>query len=57
MTGCKVGSSVCEASSSVTFSEGLPCGMYVAEDAREVCLRSELVALCSSADDQKELEK
>ena len=29
---------VCVASSSVFFSEGLPCGMSVVEDAREVCL-------------------
>ena len=38
MTDRKAGSSVCEASSSVFFSEGVPCGMSVAEDAREVCL-------------------
>ena len=38
MTDCKAGSSVCVASSSVFFGEGLPCGMSVAEDAREVCL-------------------
>ena len=38
MTSHKAGSSVCEASSSVFFSEVLPCGMSVAEDAREVCL-------------------
>ena len=34
----KAGSSVHEASSSVFFSEGHPCGMSIAEDAREVCL-------------------
>ena len=38
MTGCKAGSSVCEASSSVFFSEGVPSGMSVAENAREVCI-------------------
>ena len=38
MADRKAGSSVCVASSSVFFSEGLPCGMSVAEDAREVYL-------------------
>ena len=45
MTGRKAGSSVCEASSSVLFSEGPPCGMSVAEDVREACLRCELGTL------------
>ena len=35
---CKAGSSVYEVSSGVFFSEGVPCGMSIAEDAREVCL-------------------
>ena len=34
----KAGSSMGVASSSVFFREGPPCGMSVAEDAREVCL-------------------
>ena len=38
MTDCKTGSSLCKASSSVFFSEGVPCGMSVAEDVREICL-------------------
>ena len=57
MTGRKAGSSVCEARSSVFFSEGLLCGMSVAEDAREVCLGYKLGALCLSAEYQKKLEK
>ncbi len=55
--GRKVGSSVCELSSTVAFSEGLPCGMSIAEDVREVGLRCELIALCQSSDYQKGLEK
>ena len=35
MTEPKAGSSVCEARSSVFFREGVPCGMFVAADARE----------------------
>ena len=38
VTGRNGGSSVCKACSSVFFSEGVPCGMSVAEDAREFCL-------------------
>ena len=38
MTDRKAGSSVCVASSSVLFSGGLPCGMSVAEDEREVSI-------------------
>ena len=38
MTDCKAGSSMCVAGSSVFFHEGVPYGMSVAEDAREVCL-------------------
>ena len=53
MTGRKVGS-VCEASSSMLFSEDLPCGMSKAEDMREVCLRW---LLSASLDFQKGLEK
>ena len=34
------GSFVCEASSSVFFSEGVPSGMSVEEDAKEVCFGS-----------------
>ena len=33
----KAGSSVCEASSGVFFSEDVPWGMSVVEDASEVC--------------------
>ena len=39
MTSRMAGSSVCVASSSMLFSEGLPCEMSVAADAREVSLR------------------
>ena len=38
MTDSKTGYSVCEASSSVFFREGVPCGMSIVEDAREVSL-------------------
>ena len=38
VTARKAGFPVCVASSSVRFREGLPRGMFVAEDAREVCL-------------------
>ena len=56
MTGRKVGSSVCEASSSMFFREGVPCGMSVAEDAREVSsLRAGFSLTCR--DFQKGLEK
>ena len=34
MTDRKAGSSVCVASSSVHISEGLPCGMSIADDER-----------------------
>ena len=44
VTDCEAGSSVWVASSSVCFSEGLPCGMFVAEDTREV---SWLLTRCS----------
>ena len=46
MTDRKAGSSLCEASSIVLFSEGLPCGMSVAEDTIEICLHCELGSLC-----------
>ena len=52
MTDRMAGSSACEASSSVFFSEGVPSGMSVAVDAREI-------TRCSLAcrDIQKGIEK
>ena len=38
VTDRKAGSSVCEASSNMFFSEGVPSGMSIAVDVREVCL-------------------
>ena len=50
----KAGSSVCEVSSNVFFSEGFPCGMSEAEDVREVCLGCKLGALWLVVTSKKE---
>ena len=39
LSDCReAGSSVWETNSSMFFSEGFPCGISMAEDAREICL-------------------
>ena len=48
--------SVCEASSSVFFSDGVPSGIS-SSDVREVCLCCWLMVLCPSTPPKKELEK